>query len=226
MNRGTLTLVHLTHLAHDARTAGSRAVQTAAVLISIACVLLADSVRIAIAERLLLELLLLLPMAVVLCYALGVVRMPDVRIAVSLRELVEMPAVLETLHLADSRLQRARRDLRTLAMHACVLLDSYVWSRAALPTPLGVRIEHLNAMFSLVDAWLRNRSLSGVIDALAAHLLCVIDARPLRRLIDQLRAAITLRRIRAAGTTTQIIATDAVARAGARRRAAPLNLRC
>lgn len=205
MNRGSLSFDHFSRLAHDARAAGSRTVQTAAVLVAVACVLLIDSFRVAIAEQLLLELLLLLPMAGVLCYALGVMRQPDVRITGSLRELFETPAFRRTLHLADTRLQRARRHLRTLAMHACVLLDSYVWSRAALPSPLSVRIEHLNALFALIETWLHNRSLSGVIDALAVHLLGSIDARPLHRLIDQLRAALSPRRVRASHTVTLLV---------------------
>jgi len=196
MDRGSLTFAHLTRLAHDARAAGSRTVQTAAVLIVVACVLLADSVRIAVAEQLLLELLLLLPMAGVLCYALGVMRQPDVRLTASLRELIEKPTFQRTLHLADSRLQRARRHLRALAMHACILLDSYLWSRAAVPTSSSVRIEHLNALFALVETWLHNRSLSGVIDALAAYLLGSID---------QLHAALSPRRLRTAYTATLII---------------------
>lgn len=186
----------ITHLVHDARAHGSRTVQTVVLLVTVACVLLAASMQDALSEHLLAELLLLLPIAGVLTYALGVCQRIDMRLNAPLRELAESPAFQQALLQADTRLQRVRGDVRALLLQGCILLDSFVWSRIALPTPLSLRIEHLHALLALIEGWRRSCSLSGVVDALAAQLLSGIDAKPLRRLLEQLAAAITPRRAR------------------------------
>jgi len=186
----------LSRLVHDAQARSSRTVQTIAVLVAVAGVLTAAAIRSAIADRLLGEILLLLPIVGLLCCALGLAQHLDLRLNLTWCALTEMPAFRQALRQADTRLQRFRRDVRTLFMHSFILLDSFVWSRVSLPTPLSVRLEHIAALADLIDAWLRNRSLHGVVDALAVQLLSGIDARPLLRLIAQLRASVTPQRAR------------------------------
>ena len=194
MNSSSPTLARLVH---EARTNGSCTVQTLALLVTIASVLMAASMREVVSEKLVLELFMLLPIFGVLIYALDVSQRLDMRLNVSLRTLAETPAFRATLQQADTRLQRIRRDARALFVYGCVLLDSFVWSRIALPTPLSLRVEHLHEVVGLIDLWWRNRRLSGVIDALAAQLLAGIDALWLRNLIDLLSAAVTPQRARA-----------------------------
>jgi hypothetical protein len=187
----------LARLVHEARTNGSRTVQTLALLVTIASVLMAASMRAAVSEKLVIELFMLLPMCGVLIYALDISQRLDMRLNVSLRALAETPAVRRTLQQADTRLQRIRRDARALFVYGCVLLDSFAWSRVAPLTPLSLRVEHLHELVGLVDLWWRNRRLGGDIDALAAQLLAGIDALWLRNLIDLLSAAVTPQRARA-----------------------------
>ncbi|MCX6018712.1 MAG: hypothetical protein NTZ50_09485 [Chloroflexi bacterium] len=221
----------LAQFAHDAHALAysSRTVQTIAMLITVAGVLSAARMREIQPSLMAIEILTALLALCVLGCALNISRRPDLSLNASLRALAESPAFRQTITHADSRLQRIRRNVQTLLLHGCVLLDSFVWSRIATSGPSGLRVEHLHALTTLVESWHKNRSLRGVIDALAAQLFACVDGSPLRRFIEQLRASITPRRVRAAAGHLLPLATQNAPTLGcgsSLAEPASLNLRC
>jgi hypothetical protein len=186
--------IDITQLVNEARALANngRTVQAVAVLAAVAALLTVARLRDMLPTLGILEVPAFLLVPCVLFLALLLASRLNLSLNVPLAELAELPAFRKTRTQAESLLQRVDLFVHTMAVQACVLIDSFVWNKIAVAEPTGLLAAHTQRITLLFALWRSSWRLPRVIETLEAHLRSLIDGRSLRELLERLASWIVL----------------------------------
>lgn len=220
--------IDITQLVNEARALAhnSRTVQAAAMLAAVAALLTIARLRDLLPTLDLVEVPALLLAPCVLFLALLLAGRLNLSLNVPLAELAELPAFRKTRTDAESLLKRVDLFVHTLAVQACVLIDSFVWNKIAVAEPTGLLAAHSQRIALLIALWRSNWRLPRVIETLEAHLRSLIDGRSLRDLIERLSSWFVLPAQHAGPSQLTTLAPDPTPQRAALNQPLSINLRC